>query len=150
MTTFVDIRLYPRSRTNPQFRPDAIFEPGMLQNGFSSPSSLLHTSDVRYVWLGHYLSSRRSAQQRTNSHHTALRVAAIRNSAGYMSTDPFREGMWELLALSKEEPIRGALAIICSETLWWRYYWRMVADWLVLDGISVRYLSVDKGEAKER
>lgn len=90
--------------------------------------------------MGDTLGGRRNAQQPDVAAHTALRVVAFRNYAGYMGTDGFKRGLRELKALSVERG--GGVAVMCSETVWWRCHRRMVADRLVVDGWGVRHLGV--------
>lgn len=136
-SVLVDIRSMPRSWTNPQFNREAL-----------SSSSLLQELGILYKWMGDSLGGRRNAQQPNIPRHTALRVAAFKNYAGYMSTASFHRGLEELKALSKEKAISGGtVTIMCSETLWWRCHRRMLADKLVTEGWAVRHLGIKKGEA---
>jgi uncharacterized protein (DUF488 family) len=66
-----------------------------------------------------------------------------------MSTPTFREGLEELEAMGEkaEGGGGGGVAIMCSETLWWRCHRRMVADALVVRGWDVRHLGIKTGEA---
>ncbi|KAI9851460.1 MAG: hypothetical protein M1830_006896, partial [Pleopsidium flavum] len=133
----VDIRSIPRSRTNPQFNRDEL-----------TASSSLEKKHISYQWMGDTLGGRRNAHQPNIAQHTALRVAAFRNYAGYMTTDSFRQGLQSLKELSREVGRRKkTVAIMCSETLWWRCHRRMVADQLVSDAWAVKHLGVKKGEA---
>jgi len=133
----VDIRSIPRSRTNPQFNRDELT---------ASPS--LREKNITYQWMGDTLGGRRNAHQPNIAQNTAIRVAAFRNYAGYMTTDSFRQGLQSLKVLSQEVAKRKEnVAIMCSETLWWRCHRRMVADQLVSEGWAVRHLGVKKGEA---
>jgi hypothetical protein len=54
----------------------------------------------------------------------------------------FPPGLQSLKALSQEVAKRKEnVAIMCSETLWWRCHRRMVADQLVSEGWAVRHLA---------
>lgn len=63
-----------------------------------------------------------------------------------MSTTPFREGLEILnnLADEVERTENGSIAIMCSETLWWRCHRRMISDVLVFQGSEVRHLGIQK------
>lgn len=137
VTRLVDVRSIPRSYTNPQFNHDDLVK-----------SAELKAASIDYIWCGDKLGGRRNAQQPSVEQHTAIRVTAFRNYAGYMRTRDFRDGLEELKALSKETQSRGdhLVAIMCSETLWWRCHRRMIADALVVDGWDVRHVGVKKGE----
>ncbi|KAJ8096950.1 hypothetical protein POJ06DRAFT_36593 [Lipomyces tetrasporus] len=136
ITKLVDVRSIPRSRTNPQFNHDAL-----------SSSKELQEVHIDYIWLGFALGGRRSALQPSVERHTAIRVSAFRNYAGYMSTPTFREGLEELIALADkmQSDGSGGVAIMCSETLWWRCHRRMIADALVVAKRDVQHLGLNKG-----
>ncbi|OJJ03026.1 hypothetical protein ASPVEDRAFT_84491 [Aspergillus versicolor CBS 583.65] len=135
VTKLVDIRSIPRSFTNPQFNRDTLQESAELQR-----------ARIEYVWFGESLGGRRNAKQPKLAQHTAIRVAAFRNYAGYMSTPSFKEGLAELQNLAEElhRSSQGYVAIMCSETLWWRCHRRMVSDALVTAGWNVQHLGVAK------
>lgn len=63
-----------------------------------------------------------------------------------MSTPSFKEGLAELQHLAEElhSSREGYVAIMCSETLWWRCHRRMVSDALVTEGWNVQHLGVAK------
>ncbi|KAK9372525.1 uncharacterized protein V1513DRAFT_233538 [Lipomyces chichibuensis] len=136
ITKLVDVRSIPRSRTNPQFNQDAL-----------SSSKELRKVHIDYIWLGFALGGRRSSKQPNVERHTAIRVSAFRNYAGYMSTPTFREGLEELMVLADkmQSDGSGGVAIMCSETLWWRCHRRMIADALVVAGTDAQHLGVNKG-----
>ncbi|KFY31290.1 hypothetical protein V493_01245 [Pseudogymnoascus sp. VKM F-4281 (FW-2241)] len=90
VTRLVDVRSIPRSYTNPQFNHDDLVT-----------STELKAANIEYIWCGAKLGGRRNAKQPNVGRHTAIRVTAFRNYAGYMSTQNFRDGLEELKALSK-------------------------------------------------
>lgn len=63
-----------------------------------------------------------------------------------MCTASFQKGLEELERLADE--VRGAengsVAIMCSESVWWRCHRRMISDTLVARGWEVRHLGVQK------
>ncbi|KAK9366767.1 hypothetical protein V1509DRAFT_611368 [Lipomyces kononenkoae] len=140
VTKLVDVRSIPRSRKNPQFNQDAL-----------STSKELQQARIDYIWLGPKLGGRRSAAQPNVERHTAIRVSAFRNYAGYMSTSVFRDGLEELIALADKVHSEGnrGVAIMCSETLWWRCHRRMIADALAVTGRNVLHLGITKGAPAE-
>jgi uncharacterized protein (DUF488 family) len=119
----VDVRTVPKSRKHPWVWSDrmAAWVPA--------------EANAEYVWerdLGGF----RTPQP--TSHHIALRNPSFRGYADYMETERF------LSALSRLIDSLGArtVAIMCSETLWWRCHRRLIADAAVLlHGIEVRHLS---------
>ena len=53
-----------------------------------------------------------------------------------MQTEEFREGVRELLAVAGARPT----AFMCSESLFWRCHRRLVADYLLVNGVAVRHV----------
>lgn len=135
VTRLIDIRSFPRSRTNPQFNYDTLVE-----------SADLRDAGVEYSWAGDSLGGRRTSKEPHVERHTAIRVAAFRNYAGYMGTTSFSKGLIELMSLADavSSSSGGCVAIMCSETLWWRCHRRMVADALVTAGRKVQHLGIGK------
>ena len=129
ITKLVDVRAFPNSRTNPQFN-ELDFSDYLKDHGIS------------YRWMGDTIGGRKSKQE-FSFLHTALRVVAFRNYAGYMATEPWQTGIAELC---KEQ---GTIAYMCSETLWWRCHRRMISDYLVLRGWTVFHLGIKKNELVE-
>lgn len=118
----VDVRTVPKSRLHPWVWSDrmAVWVPDEAQ--------------AEYVWerdLGGF----RTASP--TSHHTALRNPAFRGYADYMETERFGSALNKLIdSLPKRR-----IAIMCSETLWWRCHRRLISDAAVLlHGVDVRHL----------
>lgn len=118
----VDIRRFPGSRRNPQFGRDALRD-SLAQRG------------IAYDWREE-LGGRRSASKQP-SRHPAWRNASFRAYADYMDTPEFRAALERLRADARAGP---PLAVMCSETVWWRCHRRLVADALVLEGDDVVHL----------
>ena len=133
VTKLADVRSIPRSRTNPQFNRETLEE---------SPG--LEAAGIEYIWLGEQIGGRRNKQQPGLERHTAIRVDAFRNYAGYMCTEGFREGLAGLKSMAWEMNNNGFIAYMCSETLWWRCHRRMISDTLAMQGWDVRHLGVQK------
>ena len=119
----VDVRSIPRSRTNPQFNADAL--PGL--------SLRLGSPTVIYRLLAVCVTGKR---QRRQSLNTFWQVAAFRNYADYAATDAFRTGLNELRALSRD----NCCAIMCAEAVWWRCHRRIIADYLLAQGVPVMHI----------
>lgn len=135
VTKLVDVRSFPRSFTNPQFNHDNLQQ-----------STELREAQIDYAWFGASLGGRRNRQQPNIERNSAIRVTAFRNYAGYMSTPAFRVGLEALKSLADtvRDSTDGYVAIMCSETLWWRCHRRMIADALVAEGWDVRHLGIQK------
>lgn len=126
----VDVRSFPRSRTNPQFNVDSL------------PAALA-AAGIGYRHLK-ALGGRRGRQDlgfaSPNGH---WQVEAFRNYADYALTPGFRAGLAELLGLARER----RCAVMCAEALWHRCHRRIVTDYLLSAGCEVLHiLGPDKVE----
>lgn len=120
----VDVRRFPGSRRHPWFSRASLEE--ALPNG-----------GIAYAWRGDTLGGRRRAAPKSASRHPAWRVDAFRAYAEHMDTEEFQRALADLEGSAR----RGArLAVLCSETLWWRCHRRLIADALVLHGFDVVHL----------
>jgi uncharacterized protein (DUF488 family) len=119
----VDVRSIPRSRTNPQFNADTL--PGALGD-----------AGIRYRHLSALGGLRHRKRGAPTSLNMFWHVAAFRNYADYAATDAFRKGLNELRALSRD----NCCAIMCSEAVWWRCHRRIIADYLLAEGVPVMHI----------
>ena len=119
----VDIRSFPRSRTNPQFNFDALPEAlaawqighqRIAELGGRRKKSEIVPPDVNGFWINQ----------------------SFHNYADYALSGEFRVGLSHLTELSSER----RCAIMCSEAVWWRCHRRFVADYLLHDGRDVFHL----------
>jgi uncharacterized protein (DUF488 family) len=117
----VDVRSFPRSRTNPQFNSDTL-RAALAEHG------------IGYLHL-RSLGGRRGPHAK-HSLNTLWRNVAFRNYADYAMTAPFRAGLEELTRLCAEH----ACAIMCSEALWWRCHRRIITDYLLARGLPVAHI----------
>jgi uncharacterized protein (DUF488 family) len=116
-----DIRRFPGSRKFPHFNQDNL-------------ASALPEVGIEYRWF-EALGGRR---KKTNgsSNNLGLRNESFRNYADYMLTEEFREGVKQLLAVATGKPT----AFMCSESVFWRCHRRLVADYLLVNGIAVQHI----------
>lgn len=119
----VDVRAFPRSRTNPQF------------NGEILPSSLAEVG-ITYRHLPELGGRRHRPAGAAPSPNTFWRNASFRNYADYAATDAFKVGLAELEALAQTY----RCAIMCSEALWWRCHRRIISDYLLAHGTPVAHI----------
>ena len=118
----VDVRSVPKSRAHPHVWAErmALWVPDL--------------SGASYQWrpaLGGF------RKPRADSPNVGLTHPSFRGYADYMQTPEFAAALAELVA----EAQRGATAIMCSETLWWRCHRRLISDALVLaHGLDVKHL----------
>ena len=123
----VDVRRFPGSRRHPHVARDAL-------------AVWLPAAGVGYRWEER-LGGRRS---RVDDDVDAWwQVEAFRAYAAYARTEEFRDGMADLLAdVAREQD--GHVAVMCSETVWWRCHRRIVSDIAVLlHGTDVGHLGHD-------
>jgi uncharacterized protein (DUF488 family) len=119
----IDIRSIPRSRTNPQFNADTL-------------ADTLADAGIAYRHLAALGGLRHRNKRAKPSANTFWRVKAFQNYADYAATEAFRIGLDELLTLAQDH----SCAIMCAEAVWWRCHRRIVADYLLAEGVSVAHI----------
>jgi uncharacterized protein (DUF488 family) len=119
----VDIRSVPGSRTNPQFNTDAL----------PAPLAVMGIGYRHIAALGGLRGRRKDAAPSQNTLWTS---SAFRNYADYALTGQFRSGLEELIKLAGER----RCAIMCAEAVWWRCHRRIVADYLLVQGVPVEHI----------
>jgi len=112
VTEVVDVRRYPGSRRHPQFSAEAM-------------AAWLPEHGVGYRHV-EALGGRRAASP--TSPNIGVRNEQLRGYADHMASGEFRAGVAELLDVAGEESV----AVLCSESVWWRCHRRLLADHLVL------------------
>ncbi|HLS04197.1 MAG TPA: DUF488 domain-containing protein [Actinomycetales bacterium] len=125
ITELIDVRTAPGSRRNPQFGKDEM-------------QRWLPENNIAYSWEKRLGGFRKSPP---DSPDVAIRHPSFRAYASHMRTDQIRTAITEVLARAAALEAPNALAIMCSETVWWRCHRRMIADYLTLiQGIEVQNL----------
>jgi uncharacterized protein (DUF488 family) len=123
--SLVDVRTVPGSRRHPQFRREEL-ELWVPQSSGSA-----------YQWKPALGGFRKVDRESPN---VALRHPSFRAYADYMETEPFEVALREMLM----QAASSRLAIMCSETLWWRCHRRLISDAAVLlHGVQVQHLMRD-------
>jgi uncharacterized protein (DUF488 family) len=121
----VDVRRFPGSRRNPHVARDLM-------------QQWLPDAGIAYRWEPR-LGGRRAADDEP-SPDTWWQVAAFRAYAGYTRTAEFGAGLADLLA----DAGRVRVAVMCSETVWWRCHRRLISDVAVLlHRVDVQHLGHD-------
>ena len=124
VTALVDVRIAPGSRRSPHVAR-AELERWLPGDGIS------------YRWEKRLGGFRRPAP---DSPDVAWREAAFRGYAGHMREADFLAAIDEVLAQAAAE----RLAVMCSESLWWRCHRRLIADFAeVARGVPVQHLMHD-------
>lgn len=119
----IDVRAFPRSRTNPAFNIDRL------------PSDLARMQISYLHWPA--LGGRRPRQPGVDEHLNALwRVQSFHNYADYAQGDEFAAAFEDLVRLGRDH----RPALMCSEAVWWRCHRRIIADYLLLSGHAVDHL----------
>lgn len=119
----VDVRAFPRSRTNPSFNEDAL------------PRALA-PEGIAYRHLAALGGRRRKSELvpiETNGFWTHQ---SFHNYADYALTNIFQVGLEALIGMGREE----RCAVMCSEAVWWRCHRRIVADYLLARGEKVLHI----------
>jgi uncharacterized protein (DUF488 family) len=116
-----DVRAFPASRRWPHFGREAL-------------AAALGEAGIGYVWLPS-LGGRR-AKGKVESPHTAWTVPAFRNYADHMESEEFAGGLAQLLELDRAAPT----AVMCAEARSWQCHRRLIADRLLLEGITVLHI----------
>lgn len=119
----VDVRSFPRSRTNPAFNIDTL------------PADLARER-IDYLHCPN-LGGRRPKQPQVDKHINAMwRVQAFHNYADYALSDTFDDALRDLLRLSAAHQV----ALMCSEAVWWRCHRRIITDYLLRNDNIVYHL----------
>jgi len=117
-----DIRSYPGSRRNPQFRQGPLRES-------------VEPAGISYTWLPHLGGLRRTGLG-AQSPHQAFTSAAFRNYADHMDSPEFVAAVKQLLRLAAI----GRTCFMCAETIPQRCHRLLLADYLFAQGVQVIHI----------
>lgn len=124
----VDVRRFPGSRRHPHVARDEM-------------TTWLPANGIDYRWESR-LGGRRRVPGGADD-DPWWRVEAFAAYAAYTRGEEFGEGLAELLADVADRP-RATVAVMCSESLWWRCHRRLISDVLVLlHDLEVQHLGHD-------
>jgi uncharacterized protein (DUF488 family) len=123
VTTLVDVRHFPRSRTNPQFDGEKL-------------ATQLPRAGVAYVAMQALGGRRPKSRDVDPQRNAGWRGAAFKNYADYAETAAFRDAMARLVELARASPC----AVMCAEAVWWRCHRRIVADHAIARGLNVVHI----------
>lgn len=119
----VDVRSYPRSRSNPQFN---------LENLTTSLRE--HRIEYRHV---PDLGGRRKLQPDVPDQANALwKNRSFHNYADYALGSAFAVALRAVIEAGRER----RLALMCSEAVWWRCHRRIITDHLIARGHEVEHV----------
>lgn len=124
VSSIVDIRIAPGSRRNPQFARTEL-------------QRWLPEAGIGYRWEKRLGGFRKPGPDNPD---VAWREDMFRGYAEYMRSAEFGSAIGAVL----EETESRQVAVMCSESLWWRCHRRLVADFAVVArGVPVRHLMHD-------
>lgn len=124
----IDVRTFPRSRSNPQFNIEIL------------PAALRARRIDYEHWAS--LGGRRKRQAGIDPETNRYwENQSFHNYADYALLPEFREAIDALAALSRDR----RLALMCSEAVWWRCHRRIIADYLLARGLEVLHI-MDAGK----
>ena len=119
----IDVRAFPRSRTNPQYNVDAL------------PQSLL-PHGIGYVHVPELGGKRPRSKDIPEDVNAFWDNASFHNYADYAMGAEFRAALDQLLERAQDERV----AIMCAESVWWRCHRRIVTDYLLAAGRDVWHI----------
>jgi uncharacterized protein (DUF488 family) len=129
----VDVRRFPASRVNPDVRRETM-------------ETWLPESGIAYRWEER-LGGRRRLPDGVPAADAWWTVAQFAAYAAHTRTPEFAAALDELLA----EEAGSAVAVLCSESVWWRCHRRLIADVAVLGrGVPVTHVMPDGRLAPHR
>jgi uncharacterized protein (DUF488 family) len=128
IVTLVDVRAQPHSKRYPQFNEDVLRESCGQAN-------------IVYHWAGRHLGGLRAL--RPGSPHIAMDEDR-RGFADHMGTELFKRAVSQVVNLAA----RGPTALLCAERDPAQCHRALIADYLILQGLSVVHL-IDPGERRE-
>ncbi len=117
----VDVRTVPRSRHNPQFNRETL--PGNLKSARIGYRHLSGLGGLRHA--------------RRDSPNMGWRNSSFRGFADYMQTEEFDESLEKLIDLAR----RQRICLMCAEAVPWRCHRSLIADALLVRGITVGHIT---------
>ena len=119
----VDVRLLPRSRTNPQYNQDTL------------PLALADYQ-IGYEHIAALGGRRGKSQDVAPQVNAFWQHASFHNYADYAMSQTFHGALERLRALGHAR----TCAIMCAEAVWWRCHRRIIADYLLASGEMVLHI----------
>ncbi|HSW82930.1 MAG TPA: DUF488 domain-containing protein [Usitatibacter sp.] len=119
----VDVRAFPRSRTNPQYNIDAL-------------SGALAPHGIAYEHLAALGGKRGRSKETPEDANAFWDNESFHNYADYAMGAQFQAGLARLLAIGEGERV----AIMCAESVWWRCHRRIIADYALAAGRDVWHI----------
>ena len=125
ITTLIDVRTLPRSRTNPQHNKENL-------------ETVLPTSQISYIWLGSELGGLRKRNKALGDLNAGWKNDSFRGYADYMQTDEFWRGIDRLLQIIATAD--GPCCLMCAEVVPWRCHRSLLCDALCDDAYQIEHI----------
>ncbi len=119
----VDVRRFPFSRRYPHFNGEVL-------------ATTLAAAGIGYRHEPALGGRRGRRRDSALSPHTLWREEAFANYADYAETQEFRDALGGVLRLARDH----RPAVMCAEAVWWRCHRRIIADYLLAAGETVRHI----------
>lgn len=119
----VDVRSIPYSRANPHYDRERF-------------ASTLAAYQLGYMHLGALGGRRGKAADVAPELNAFWGNQSFHNFADYALSTAFRSGLVDL----EERGRARRCAIMCAEAVWWRCHRRIIADYLIADGLDVFHI----------
>jgi len=119
----VDVRLFPRSRTNPQYNQDTL------------PQALAGCQ-IGYEHVAALGGRRGKSADVAPSVNGFWQQASFHNYADYAMSETFHAALERLRELGHAR----TCAMMCAEAVWWRCHRRIIADYLLASGETVLHI----------
>ncbi|WP_445259323.1 DUF488 domain-containing protein [Nocardioides aurantiacus] len=124
----VDVRRFPGSRRHPHVAAEEL-------------ERWLPAAGIEYAWEPR-LSGRRRVSAEADATDSWWRVEAFRAYAAHARSAAFRDALEDVLSVVIDQG--PGVAIMCSESLWWRCHRRIISDVVVmLHARQVQHLGHD-------
>jgi len=119
----IDVRAFPRSRTNPQYNAEAL------------PAALA-PHGIAYEHIPALGGKRPRSKDVPEEMNAFWDNESFHNYADYAMGSSFRAALDRLLDCAADE----RLAVMCAEALWWRCHRRIIADYALAAGREVWHI----------
>lgn len=119
----VDVRRFPKSRTNPDYNDDVI-------------AAWLAPHGIGYTHMPALGGLRARPKTVPREENAFWQNRSFHNYADFALSDTFQAALDELAALCLSE----RCALMCAEAVWWRCHRRIIADYLLARGFVVRHI----------
>jgi hypothetical protein len=119
----IDVRSFPGSRAHPHFNQDSL-------------QTSLQAAGIAYTHAPALGGRRSKLPGAAPAENAGWQHAAFHNFADYARTQPFLVALADLADLASAQ----RCALMCSEAVWWRCHRRIITDYLLQRGWSVRHI----------